>query len=54
MQRRIIHIDMDPFYALVEQRDGASLRGPLAAIGGSRERGWWRRPATKHENLGAP
>lgn len=35
--RKIIHIDMDAFYASVEQRDNPEYRGKAIAVGGSPE-----------------
>ena len=53
MQRKIIHIDADCFYAAIEMRDDPTLRGIPMAVGAvPNVVVYSRRPTTTRANLG--
>ena len=39
MDKKILHIDMDAYFASIEQRDNVELRGKAIAVGGAERRG---------------
>src|SRR3984885_12790675 len=52
--RKIIHVDMDAFYASVEQRDNANLKGKPVAVGHPASRGFGAAASYEAGAFGVP
>ena len=53
MDRWVLHLDMDAFFASVEQLTRPTLRGRPVLVGGRADAAWWRAPATSPGCYGA-
>lgn len=53
-QRKIIHLDMDAFFASVEQRDNQDLRGKPVAVGSPKVRGVVAAASYEARTFGVP